>query len=596
MSAASKGKSEGKSVKAARTAKKGKTARAAKPAKTVKAAAATKKVRAAKTAKTTKAKAATKKTAAAKTTKPRVLVKEKIAQSGIDLLKKEFDVDVRLGMDQAQLKKEIGKYNAIIIRSSTRMTREIIEAAGQLKVIGRAGIGVDNVDVKAATKKGIIVANAPQSNIVAAAEHTIGLLLAQSRNIPQANSSLKAGKWERSSFGGVELADKVLGVIGFGRIGVLVAQRARGLKMKVLAYDPYVSAARFEELGVEGADKIEDLYKQADFITVHLPKSPETLGFVDEAAFRKMKKGVRVINCARGGIVKEEALVKALKSGKVAGAAIDVFVKEPPVGNPLLDFDNVIATPHLGASTIEAQDRAGTIIAEQVAAALNNQFVSNAVNIAPVSPEEMNVVRPFLPLCEQLGRLITEIADGPLESFDITYQGALADYNTKLLTVAFFKGALEGRVEDTVNYVNAEGIAEERGIEVTESKRRQAVDFTNVITVVSSDKRGKLTVGGTTIGPKHRPRFVKIYRHDIDIEPGRYMAFFRYDDVPGMIGRVGTLLGSRGINIANMNVGRKKREGKAVMSVTLDKPIPAEVLREIKAEPGFDDITFITFA
>ncbi|MHB8158902.1 MAG: phosphoglycerate dehydrogenase [Thermoleophilia bacterium] len=564
--------------------------------KIVKAAKKGTKERAAKPAKVAKIAKATRPAKASKTTKPRVLVKEKIAQSGVDLLKKEFDVDVRLDMDQAQLKKEIKNYNAIIIRSSTRMTKEIIEAADQLKVIGRAGIGVDNVDIKAATKKGIIVANAPQSNIVAAAEHTIGLLLAQSRNIPQANSSLKAGKWERSSFGGVELADKVLGVIGFGRIGVLVAQRARGLKMKVVAFDPYVSAARFEELGVTGVDKIEDLYKQADFITVHLPKSPETLGFVDEAAFKMMKKGVRIINCARGGIVSEEALLKALKSGKVAGAAIDVFVKEPPVGNPLLDFDSVIATPHLGASTIEAQDRAGTIIAEQVAAALNNQFVSNAVNIAPVSPEEMNVVRPFLPLCEQLGRLITEIADGPLEKFDITYTGALADYNTKLLTVAFFKGAFEGRVEETVNYVNAEGIAEERGIQVTESKSRKAVDFTNLITVASQDKRGKLTVGGTTIGPKHRPRFLKIYRHDIDIEPGQYMAFFRYDDVPGMIGRVGTLLGSRGINIANMNVGRKKREGKAVMSVTLDKAIPAEVLKEIKTEPGFDDVTFITFA
>ncbi len=528
--------------------------------------------------------------------KPRVLVKEKIAESGIDLLRKEFSVDVKLDMDQERLLKEIHNYNAIVIRSSTKMTKEIIEAADQLKVIGRAGIGVDNVDIKAATKKGIIVANAPQSNIVAAAEHTIGLLLAQSRNIPQAHGSLKAGKWERSSFGGVELADKVLGVIGFGRIGVLVAQRARGLKMKVVAFDPYVSAARFQELGVDGVDKIEDLYKVADFITVHLPRSPETMGFVDEAAFRKMKKGVRVINCARGGIIKEEALVKALKSGKVAGAAIDVFEKEPPVGNPLLDFDSVVVTPHLGASTIEAQDRAGTIIAEQVAAALNSQFVSNAVNIAPVSPEEMNVVRPFLPLCEKLGRLITEIADGPLESFDITYQGALADYNTKLLTVAFFKGALEGRVEDTVNYVNAEGIAEERGIKVTESKRRQAVDFTNLITVVSADKRGELTVGGTSIGPKHRPRFVKIYRHDIDIEPSQYMAFFRYDDVPGMIGRVGTMLGDRGINIANMNVGRKKREGKAVMSVTLDKPIPPEVLDEIRSQPGFDDVTFITFA
>ncbi len=527
--------------------------------------------------------------------RPRVLVKEKIADSGIELLRREFDVDVRLDIAQDQLAGEIKDYNAIIIRSGTRMTADIIEAAGRLKVIGRAGIGVDNVDIRSATKKGVIVANAPQSNIVAAAEHTIGLLLAQSRNIPQANASLKAGKWERSSFGGVELADKVLGVIGLGRIGVLVAQRAKGLKMKVIAYDPYVSAARFEELGVEGVESIDGLYGRADFITVHLPKSPETAGFVDEAAFAAMKDGIRIVNCARGGIVKEAALLQALKSGKCAGAALDVFEQEPPAGNPLLELDNVVVTPHLGASTIEAQDRAGTIIAEQVAAALNDKFVSNAVNIPVVSVEQMNVVRPFLPLCEKLGRLIMEIADGPLEKFDITYQGALAGYDTTLLTVAFFKGAFEGRVEETVNYVNATGIAEERGIKVTESKQKQAVDFTNLITASSADRRGELTVGGTTIGPKHRPRFVQIYRHDIDIEPGQYMAFFRYDDVPGMIGKVGTILGSHNINIANMNVGRKKRGGKAVMSVTLDKPIPEEVLEEIRSQPEFDDVTFIMF-
>lgn len=570
---------------------KKKKAAAGKPA--AKKAAARKRTAPAK--KTAGKKAAPKRAAAGRAAKPKVLVKEKIAASGVDLLKKEFDVDVRLDMDQEQLKKEIGKYNAIIIRSATRMTAEIIDAAKNLKVIGRAGIGVDNVDVGAATKKGIIVANAPQSNIVAAAEHTIGLLLAQSRNIPQAHGSMKHGKWERSKFGGVELAQKTLGVVGFGRIGVLVAQRALGLKMKVVAYDPYVSKQRFEELGVEGVEKVDDLYKQADFITVHLPKSPETRGFIGKEAFRKMKKGVRIINCARGGIVDEDALAAALKSGKAAGAALDVFSVEPPTDSPLLAFDSVIVTPHLGASTIEAQDRAGTIIAEQVAAALNDQFVSNAVNIPSVSQEQMNVVRPFLPLCEKLGRLIVEIADGTLENFEITYQGSIADTDTTLLTVAFFKGLLEGRVEDAVNYVNAEGIAEERGVKVTESKRRQTADFTSLITVRSEDRRGELTVGGTTIGPKHRPRFVKIYRHDIDIEPGKYMAFFRYDDVPGMIGKVGTMMGANGINIANMNVGRKKIGGKAVMSITLDKPIPAAILDEIRAQPEFDDVTFITF-
>ncbi|GBE57635.1 D-3-phosphoglycerate dehydrogenase [bacterium BMS3Abin01] len=532
---------------------------------------------------------------AAPSGKPKVLIKEKIARSGIDLLKKEFSVDVKLDMDQKQLKKEIGKYNAIIIRSDTRMTRDIIGKAKNLKVIGRAGIGVDNVDLGAATKKGIIVANAPESNMVAAAEHTIGLLLAQSRNIPQAHGSMKHGKWARSDFAGVELADKTLGIIGFGRIGVLVAQRAKGLKMKVVAYDPYVSKSRFEELGVEGATSIKSFYKQADFITVHLPKSPDTKGFVDGAAFKAMKKGVRIINCARGGIIDEAALVKALKSGKVAGAALDVFEKEPPKDSPLLKMDNVVVTPHLGASTAEAQDRAGTVIAEQVAAALNDQFVSNAVNIPLVSGEQMNMLRPFMPLCEKLGRLIVEIAEGPLDDFKITYQGGLADFDNRLLTIAFFKGMLEGRVEDTVNYVNAESIAEGRGIKVTESRRQQSIDFTNLVSVTSEDKQGKLTVAGTTIGPKHRPRFVKIYRHDIDIEPGKYMAFFRYDDVPGMIGRVGTILGKNNINIANMNVGRKKIGGKAVMSVTLDKPIPEKILKEIRSQKEFDDVSFITF-
>ncbi|RJQ44007.1 MAG: phosphoglycerate dehydrogenase [Gaiellales bacterium] len=576
----------------ARTVKKKTAKKKAAPKKAAAAKAAPKKKAPAR--KTVARKAPARK-AAARAGRPKVLVKEKIAESGVDLLRKEFDVDVRLDMDQEQLKKEIKKYNAIIIRSATRMTAEVINAAPNLKVIGRAGIGVDNVDVAAATKKGIIVANAPQSNIVAAAEHTIGLLLAQSRNIPQAHGSMKHGKWERSKFGGVELAQKTLGVVGFGRIGVLVAQRALGLKMKVVAFDPYVSKQRFEELGVEGVDKVEDLYRQADFITVHLPKSPETKGFVGKEAFKKMKKGVRIVNCARGGIVDEDALAAALKSGKVAGAALDVFGVEPPADSPLLGFDSVVVTPHLGASTIEAQDRAGTIIAEQVAAALNDQFVSNAVNIPSVSQEQMNVVRPFLPLCEKLGRLIVEIADGTLENFEITYQGSIAEADTTLLTVAFFKGLLEGRVEDAVNYVNAEGIAEERGIRVTESKRRQTADFTSLITVKSEDRRGELTVGGTTIGPKHRPRFVKIYRHDIDIEPGRYMAFFRYDDIPGMIGKVGTMMGANNINIANMNVGRKKIGGKAVMSITLDKPIPESILDEIRAQPEFDDVTFITF-
>lgn len=528
-------------------------------------------------------------TAAAESTKNlRVLVKEKISETGIELLKQHFDVEVNTKMPDEQFKEKINDYDAVIIRSASKLTADILGAADRLKIIGRAGSGVDNVDVKAATKKGIVVANAPESNAVAAAEHAIALLMATARNIPQAHASLKSGKWERSKFEGTELTGKTLGVIGLGRIGMIAAQRARGLRMEVLAYDPYVTTERFREYGLERAETPEEVYARADFLTVHLPKTPETVGFINDEAFAKMKDGVRVVNAARGGIIDEGALQRALDSGKVCSVGLDVFSKEPPDPDfPLFKYDNVVVTPHLGASTEEAQDKAGVIIAQQVTAGLLGQFVSNAVNIPSVAGEAMEALGPFLPLAETLGKLIVSIADGPLEKLTVHYEGQIAELDTRLLTIAVLKGFLEDRMEESVNYVNAPAIAEERGIKVAEVKERAARDYTNLITVVSEDRRGELTAGGTTIGPKHKPRLVKIYRHDIDLEPAPHMVFLQYEDIPGMIGRVGTAMGDRGINIAFMNVGRKKVEGRAVMGLALDDPAPQDLLDEIQAMPGF---------
>ncbi len=394
----------------------------------------------------------------------RVLVKEKIADAGVDLLRRHFDVDVLTDMGEEDLPAAIGSYDAIVIRSATKLTADVIDRADRLKVIGRAGIGVDNVDVPAATKRGIIVANAPESNIIAAAEHTIAMMLAQVRNIPQADASLKDGKWERSKFGGVEVYEKTLGILGFGRIGQLVAERARAFGMNLLAYDPYVAAERYRELGVERADSPEDLYARSDVITVHLPKTPDTIDYVNAEAFAQMKDGVRIVNCARGELIDLAALEDAIKSGKVAGASLDVFPGEPVTEHSLFAYDNVVVTPHLGASTAEAQDRAGVITAEQVVAALNGDLVSNAVNIPKVGSDDLAVLEPYLPLCAQLGRLAMSLAEHPsVDRIEVAYRGHLADFDTRLLTLAVLNGAFEGRVEEHVNFVNAPAIAEERG-------------------------------------------------------------------------------------------------------------------------------------
>jgi D-3-phosphoglycerate dehydrogenase / 2-oxoglutarate reductase len=529
----------------------------------------------------------------------KILVKEKIADAGVALLREHFDVDVLTEMGEDELRDAIAGYEGIVIRSATKLNADLIERADRLKVIGRAGIGVDNVDVPAATKRGIIVANAPESNIVAAAEHTIAMMLAQARNIPRAHASLKAGKWERSKFGGVEVYEKTLGIIGFGRIGQLVAKRAKGFEMNVIGFDPYVSGERFRELGVEHATDIADVYRNADVVTIHLPKTEETLNFLDAEAFAQMKDGVRIVNCARGELLDLDALQQALDSGKVAGAGLDVFPEEPMTDHPLFGYDQVVVTPHLGASTIEAQDRAGVITAEQVVAALTGGLVSNAVNIPRVHSEDLAVLEPYMPLATQLGRLAMSLADRTsVDRLEVAYYGHVSAFDTRLVTLSVLNGALAGRIEENVNLVNASAIAEERGINVTELKEQESRDYANLVQVAVVSDGERFEVGGTTFGPRHVPHLVSAYGQTFNIELMKHMAILRYSDVPGMIGKVGTVFGEHGLNIASTAVGRAPDHepgspagggsGRlAVMVVTTDSPVPDKVIAEILAIEGF---------
>jgi D-3-phosphoglycerate dehydrogenase len=521
--------------------------------------------------------------------KPRVLVREPIAEAGIDLLRERFDVDVD---GATPLEDSIGEYDAIVIRSGTQLTGELIERAERLKVIGRAGVGVDNVDVDAATRRGIVVANAPESTVVSAAEHAIGLLVALARHIPQAHAALKQGRWERSAHGGIELEGKTLGVLGFGRIGQQVARRAIGLGMRVVAYDPFVAKDRFRELGAERAERPEDLLAEAEFLTLHLPLTPETAGTIDSTAIARMPDGARLVNAARGELVDEAALLEGLRSGKLAGAALDVFAAEPYSG-PLLELDNVVVTPHLAASTEEAQDRAGVIVAEQVVAALAGELVTNAVNIPAIRQEDLEVLGAYIPLAAQLGRLAIELAGGRAQRIELTYYGNLSDYDTRLLTAAALNGAFQGRFDQPVNYVNAPLLVEERGIEVVEQRRRASRDFTNLVRVGVTADGDDVHVAGTTIGRENRIWLVSALGFELEMELAPLLVFFRYDDVPGVIGRVGTLFGEAGVNIANMAVSRTRRGGKALMALSIDSEAPPELVERVRAE-GYDDARFIS--
>jgi len=519
----------------------------------------------------------------------KILIREPIAEAGVELLRGRFDVDVDSNGDLAE---QIADYDAIIVRSATQLTRDVIQRAERLKVIGRAGVGVDNVDLDAASERGIIVANAPQSTVVSAAEHAIGLLLALSRNIPQAHAALKEGRWERSAFAGLEVADKTLGLIGFGRIGQQVARRASGLEMRVVAHDPYVAPERFRALGVVRVDSLEQLLAQSDFVSLHLTLTPETRGLIGRAALEGAKPGIRIVNAARGELIDEDALLEALRTGQVAAAALDVFSEEPYAG-PLLELDNVVVTPHLGAATEEAQDRAGVIVAEQVAAALEGGVVTNAVNMPAVSAEDLEYVGPFLPLAANLGALAVELAGGNAARLDFTYLGQLAERDTRLLTVAALNGAFHGRVEQPVNYVNAPLVARERGIEVREESSSVSPDFTSVMAVTAYAGSEPYAVAGTTIGHDQRPQLVRALGYEIDVELDRLMLFAVNDDTPGMIGRLGTLLGEGDVNIANMAVSRNRQAARALMALSLDSEPPEGLLTRLRAEPGFVDARFI---
>jgi D-3-phosphoglycerate dehydrogenase / 2-oxoglutarate reductase len=521
--------------------------------------------------------------------RPRVLVREPIAEAGLQVLRERFDVDVD---GDAPLEERIGDYDAIVIRSGTQITAELIERAERLKVIGRAGVGVDNVDVDAATRRGIVVANAPESTVVSAAEHAIGLLVALARHIPQAHAALKQGRWERSAHGGIELEGKTLGVLGFGRIGQQVARRAIGLGMRVVAYDPFVNKERFRELGADRAETVDELLAVAEFLTLHLPLTAETTGMLDAAAIARLPDGARIVNAARGELVDEAALLDALTSGKLAGAALDVFSAEPYSG-PLLEFDNVVVTPHLAASTEEAQDRAGVIVAEQVAAALSGELVTNAVNIPSIRPEDLEVLGAYVPLAAKLGRLAMELAEGRADQIELTYYGNLSEYDTRLLTAAALNGAFQDRFDQPVNYVNAPLLAEERGIEVIEQRRRSSRDFTNLVRVGVVADGEHLRVSGTTIGREDRLWLVSALGFELEMELAPLMVLFRYDDVPGVIGRVGTLFGEAGVNIANMAVSRTRRGGKALMALSIDSEAPPDLVERVHTE-GFDGARFIS--
>jgi D-3-phosphoglycerate dehydrogenase len=526
--------------------------------------------------------------------RPRVLVAENIGASGIELLKQHFDVDMGAGWTREELTERIGDYDGVLIRSATKLDAELIGKATRLRAVGRAGVGVDNVDVGAATKRGIVVANAPQSNVVTAAEHTMALLLALARNIPQAHASLTGGAWERAKFSGVELYEKTLGILGFGRIGQLVAQRARGFGMRVLAFDPFVSAERYRELGVEKAESSDEVYAAADFLTLHLPNTPDTKDWLNAEALAKCKDGIRILNVARGPLVVDADLKAALDSGKVGGAALDVFREEPVTDHPLFGYPNVIMTPHLGASTAEATDRAGFQAAEQVVAALTGGVVSSAVNVPAIPPEDMEVLGPFVPLCRALGRITLALAEGSsIDRVQTEFLGRVAERDTRLLSIQVLLGVLRGHTEEEVNEVNAPSMAEERGIELAEAKRSSARDYTDLIRVTVTSGEESVRVVGTLIGQRNRPHLLEAWGQRFDVQLEQHVTLLRYRDVPGMIGRVGTIFGSRGINIVSASVGRQPDEEDggdeplAAMVITTDVPVPREVLDEVVAGDGF---------
>jgi D-3-phosphoglycerate dehydrogenase / 2-oxoglutarate reductase len=515
---------------------------------------------------------------------PIVLITEELSPAGIAQLDSDFEIRYADGGDRAQLLPALADADAVIIRSATTIDAEALEHAPKLRVVARAGVGLDNVDVEAATRAGVMVVNAPTSNIVSAAEHAVALLLSVARNVPQAMASLKSGQWKRSAFTGVELQHKVAGILGLGKIGVLVGQRLAAFGMTVIAYDPYVAAARAAQFGVRLVS-LDELLAESDFISVHLPRSAETTGLIGDRQLRMVRPGVRIINAARGGIVDESALASALADGRVAGAALDVYATEPCTDSPLFALPNVVVTPHLGASTHEAQEKAGAQVARSVRLALAGEFVPDAVNVQAGTVDEM--IRPGLPLAEKLGRIFTAVAGGIAARIEVEVRGEIAGLDVSVLQLAALKGVFSDIVEDAVTYVNAPLLAAGRGVEVSLSTDKQSPDWRNVVTLRGALPDGQVvSVGGTLTGPRQLEKLVEVNGFDMEIAPAEHMVFFTYSDRPGIVGIVGQILGTRGINIAGMQVCRDARGGHALIVLTVDSALPPGVLDEITSSIG----------
>ncbi|BCU81730.1 D-3-phosphoglycerate dehydrogenase [Polycladomyces abyssicola] len=510
----------------------------------------------------------------------RVLITDPLSDQGIERLLEAEDVEVvkKTGLSPEELLVEIEHADALLVRSQTKVTAEVIQAGKKLKAIGRAGVGVDNIDVAAATSRGVVVVNAPDGNTISTAEHTFAMLIALARNIPQAYRSTISGEWKRKQFVGVELRKKTLGIVGLGRIGTEVAKRAHAFGMKVVAFDPYLTAERAKKIGVTQAT-LDELYAQADFITVHTPLTKETRHLINQEAFEKMKTGVRIVNCARGGIIDEHALLEAIQTGKVAGAALDVFEQEPPGNHPLFDLPQVIVTPHLGASTVEAQENVAIDVSEEILHILRGEPFKNAVNLPSIPVELQEKLAPYQTLAESLGRFIAQAAPGALHTVTVTYSGELTELDTAPLTRMIIKGALSYHLSD-VNYVNASFLAQQRGVNITEQKTSQTRGFTNLITVEITTDQEQRKVSGTLLNG-FGPRIVKVDEYPIDVVPEGHLLLIQHQDQPGVIGRVGTLLGTRNVNIASMQVGRKQIGGQAIMMLTVDKPVSPDILAQL---------------
>lgn len=519
---------------------------------------------------------------------PKVLVSDPIAPEGIEILKRVADVDVKTGLPKEELANIIGDYDALAVRSETKVTAEVLARATNLKIIGRAGVGVDNIDVEAATKRGILVVNSPDGNTIAAAELTVAMLLALARNIPQADASLRAGEWKRSKYMGSEVYTKTLGVIGLGKIGREVAKRAQAFEMTVIGHDPYFKPEQAEALGITLVD-LDTLYKESDYITVHTPKTKETLGMINAAKLALMKPTVRLINCARGGIIDEAALAEAARAGKIGGAAVDVFSVEPaPQDNPLLGIPNIITTPHLGASTEEAQVNVAIDIAEQIADVLQGRPARAAVNMPSVAPDVLARIQPYLTLAEKIGSLHAQLTSSTIEEVEVIYAGDFENLPTVHLTRAVLKGLLEPIVPESVNYVNAPGLAASRGIKVTESRTAAGEEQSCMLTVRKKSASSEREICGTVFSADNI-RILYIDGFRVDIRPMGPMLITQHTDQPGIIGKVGTTLGDAGINIAGMHVGRESGEGSsAVMVLKLDTPIPDAVVAQIRRIPGME--------